>query len=637
MATLRITVRNGAGLETSQVATLDVIREIERPPAQALTSRAGRRVRLGQILVEAGVLTQDDLRRALEVQQNTGQRVGAVVQSMGLGSQEAVAAALAQQFGIDFVRIDTSQLNDEILLLVPEPISRRHQVIPLKVQEGRLVLGMVDPLDVLALDDVYRLTGMPVRRAVITEDDFQQAMSQYPTLGRALDELLVEIRTDGVPYDDTDQLLAMADDAPVVRLVNLILVQAVRGGASDIHIEPQEHRVRVRYRTDGTLSQAMTPPRHVHAALVSRIKIMASMNIADRRTPQDGRVDLRVDGREVRLRISTVPTTWGEKVVIRILVKANAAVEIGKLGMRPADAQRFEQLVARPHGIILFTGPTGSGKTTSLYAVLNRLNRGEVNVVTVEDPVEYQLPGINQVQVNPKAGLTFANGLRSFLRQDPDVIMVGEIRDEETARIATHAALTGHLVLSTLHTNDAPGAIARLLDMGLESFLVASSLIGVVAQRLVRVLCDRCREPYTPSEDLLVRLGLTGMFDPPTFYRPRGCPFCGGKGYRGRIGLFEIMLTDRKLRDLIARNAPSSRLRQEAIAAGMRTLQEDGLAKIVNGVTSLEELRRVVILQDGRKTGEVEETGEAGEIPAAEGTTSADKTAVESCILTNGK
>ncbi len=637
MTTLRITVRNGAGLETSQVATLDVIREIERPPAQTLMSRAGKRVRLGQILVEAGVITQDDLRRALELQQNTGQRVGAVVRSMGLGSQEAVAAALAQQFGIEFVRVDTSLLNDEILLLVPEPIARRHQVIPLKINEGKLVLGMVDPLDVLALDDVYRLIGMPVQRAVITEDDFQRAMSQYPTPRSALEELLEEIRTDEVQDEDTDRLLAMADDAPVVRLVNLILVQAVRGGASDIHVEPQEHRVRVRYRADGTLSQAMTPPKHVHAALVSRIKIMANMNIADRRTPQDGRVDLRVDGREVRLRVSTVPTTWGEKVVIRILDKSNAAVEIGKLGMRPADAQRFEQLVARPHGIILFTGPTGSGKTTSLYAVLNRLNRGEVNIVTVEDPVEYQLPGINQVQVNPKAGLTFATGLRSFLRQDPDIIMVGEIRDEETARIATHAALTGHLVLSTLHTNDAPGAIARLQDMGLESFLVASSLIGVVAQRLVRVLCDRCREPYTPSEDLLVRLGLTGMFEPPTFYKPRGCEFCGGKGYRGRTGLFEVMLTDRKLRDLIAKNAPSSRLRQEAIAAGMRSLQEDGLAKVVNGVTSLEELRRVVILQDMRKTAEAEETWEPEEPAEVEGIATAADAAADARVPTNGK
>jgi type IV pilus assembly protein PilB len=425
---------------------------------------------------------------------------------------------------------------------------------------------MVDPLDILAVDDVYRLVGMPVQPAVITADDFQRALSQYPTPGDALEHLLEEIKSGDALEDESGEGLQAADTAPVVRLANLILVQAVRQGASDVHIEPQEHRVRVRYRVDGTLSQAMTPPRHVHGALSSRVKIMANMNIAERRSPQDGRVDLKVDGRDVRLRVSTVPTTFGEKVVIRILDKSNATVEIGK--------------------------------TTSLYAVLNRLNRNEVNIVTIEDPVEYQLPGINQVQVNPRAGLGFASGLRAFLRQDPDIIMVGEIRDEETARIATHAALTGHLVLSTLHTNDAPSAVARLVDMGLEPFLVSSSVIGVVAQRLVRVLCEHCREAYVPSEDLLARLGLTGMIDPPTFYRPKGCEFCGNTGYRGRIGLFEIMLADRRVRDLIAKNEPTARMRQEAIAAGMRTLQEDGLAKVVSGMTSLEELRRVVFMED---------------------------------------
>jgi type II secretory ATPase GspE/PulE/Tfp pilus assembly ATPase PilB-like protein len=321
------------------------------------------------------------------------------------------------------------------------------------------------------------------------------------------------------------------------------------------------------------------------------------MNIAERRAPQDGSVDLRVDSREVRLRVSTVPTTLGEKTVIRILDKANATVEIGKLGFRPDDARRFEQMIVRPYGIVLFTGPTGSGKTTSLYAVLNRLNRPDVNIVTAEDPVEYQLPGISQVQVNAKAGLTFATGLRSFLRQDPDIIMVGEIRDEETARIAIHAALTGHLVLSTLHTNDAPGAIARLADMSIEPFLISSSVIGVVAQRLVRVLCEHCREPYTPSEDLLAAVGLRGMFDPPTFYKAKGCEFCGGVGYRGRLGLFEVMTVDETVRELISRRAPATHIRRAALAGGMRTLQDDGLAKVIEGVTSLEEVRRVVFLQ----------------------------------------
>ncbi|OFX31498.1 MAG: hypothetical protein A2Z07_07885, partial [Armatimonadetes bacterium RBG_16_67_12] len=584
MATLRISVRSRAGLEASRTLTVEVVREAERPPDPSRPGYAGRRIRLGQILVEAGVITQEELRRALDEQRRSGQRIGVVIRGMGLGSQEAIAEALAQQLGIAFVRIDPTALDDALLLKIPEALARRHQVIPLHVRDNRLVLGMVDPLDIIAADDVYQLTGMPVIPAAITADDFNRALSQYPAPETAMEELLDEIKPlDGPDDEATAAGPQKADDAPIVRLANLILVQAVRQRASDIHIEPQERQVRVRYRVDGALASAMTPPRHVHAALASRIKILANMNIAERRIPQDGRVDLKVDGRELRLRVSSVPTTWGEKIVIRILDRANAAVEIGRLGLLPADAQRFDQMVSKPHGIILFTGPTGSGKTTSLYALLNRLNRPEVNIVTVEDPVEYQLPGINQVQVNPKAGLTFANGLRSFLRQDPDIIMVGEIRDEETARIAIHAALTGHLVLSTLHTNDAPGAVARLVDMGIEPFLVASSVIGVVAQRLVRVLCERCRESYTPAEDLQARLGLAGGVEPPVFYRAAGCEFCAGVGYRGRIGLFEVMLIDPTVRELMTKHAPASEITRAAVAGGMRSLQDDGLAKVATG------------------------------------------------------
>jgi type IV pilus assembly protein PilB len=596
MATLRITVRSRAGLEVTQTVAVGVIRAPEPAVAPARGLSTGRRVRLGQILVEAGVITQDQLRLALEEQKKTGDRIGRTILSMGLGSQEAIAAALAQQLTIDFRRVDARALDDDLLLRVPEAMARRHQVIPLEVDGETIILGMVDPLDLLAIDDVYRLTGLDVQPAVITADDFQRAIGQYPTPGASLDALLDEIKPLGGDAE-AEGTQVTGDDAPIVRLANLILVQAVREGASDVHIEPLERQVRVRFRVDGALRPVMTPPRHVHGALCSRVKIMANMNIAERRVPQDGRVDLRVDGREIRLRVSTVPTTLGEKTVIRILDRSNATVEIGKLGFRPNDARRFEQTINRPHGIILFTGPTGSGKTTSLYAVLNRLNRPEVNIVTAEDPVEYQLPGINQVQVNPKAGLTFATGLRSFLRQDPDVIMVGEIRDEETARIAIHAALTGHVVLSTLHTNDAPGAIIRLTDMGIEPFLVSSAVIGVVAQRLVRVLCERCREPYAPTEELLAAVGLRGMFDPPTFYRAKGCEFCGGTGYRGRLGLFEVMTMDETVRTLVTRSVPVDQIRRAAAAAGMRTLQDDGLAKVLEGVTSVEELRRVVFMQ----------------------------------------
>ncbi|MDR7419279.1 MAG: ATPase, T2SS/T4P/T4SS family [Armatimonadota bacterium] len=595
MTTLRITVRSRVGLTATQAVAVEVIREPEPARAPLRTLSTGRRVRLGQILVEAGVITQDQLRMALDAQKKTGDRIGQVILNMGLGSQEAIAAALAQQLNIEFLRIDPHQLHDDVLLRVPEPMARRHQVIPYRVEGQTLVLGMVDPLDLLAIDDVYRLTGLDVQPVVITADDFHRAIGQYPAPGASLDALLEEIK----PFDTADEAAGAPaiDDAPIIRLTNLILLQAVRQGASDIHIEPQERQVRVRFRVDGTLRQMMTPPRHVHGALCSRIKIMANMNIAERRAPQDGRVDLRVDNREVRLRVSTVPTTLGEKTVIRILDKSNATVEIGKLGFRPDDARRFEQMIARPHGIVLFTGPTGSGKTTSLYAVLNRLNRPDVNVVTAEDPVEYELPGISQVQVNPKAGLTFAGALRSFLRQDPDVIMVGEIRDEETARLAIQAALTGHLVLSTLHTNDAPGAVARLTDMGIEPFLISSSVVGIVAQRLVRVLCDHCREPYSPSEELLASVGLRGMFSPPTFYKARGCEFCGNFGYRGRIGLFEVMALDETVRELITKKASVAQIRRAALLGGMRTLQDDGLTKVIEGVTSLEEVRRVVLLQ----------------------------------------
>jgi type II secretion system protein E len=412
--------------------------------------------------------------------------------------------------------------------------------------------------------------------------------------------MIGEIETKGALDEEEplDKLRAVAQEAPVIRLANLVVLQAVRQSASDIHVEPQERVLRVRYRVDGVLSPVMSPPKHVHAALVSRLKIMAGMNIAERRVPQDGRIPLKVDNRDITLRVSTIPTTWGEKVVMRILDKQGALVGIERLGLQPEDRQRFDRIIGKPHGIILLTGPTGSGKTTSLYAMLNRLNRPEVNIITIEDPVEYPVPGIAQVQVNPKAGLTFAGGLRAFLRQDPDIIMVGEIRDEETGRIAIQAALTGHLVLSTLHTNDAPSAITRLVDMGIEPFLVSSSTIGVIAQRLVRVLCDRCKEPYTPPDELLDRLGLQGMLEPTTFYRAKGCQFCHQTGYRGRIGIFEVMTIDETLRDLIAKNATSVQIREAAIAGGMRMLQEDGLAKVLAGVTSLEEVLRVALVED---------------------------------------
>lgn len=560
---------------------------------------ARRHARLGQLLTESGAITTAALDHALREQRESGGRLGEVLVSLGLTAQEQVASALARQLGLEFAPLADMILSKETLLLVQEPLARRHQVVPVRLDDGVMVLGMVDPLDVVALDDVRRATGLLVKPAVITPEDFYHALSQYP--GDAVDRILGEIHAEApvLAEDSLESLQAISAQVPVVRLVDQMIRQAVRQGASDIHVEPQEFQTRIRYRIDGLLYVTMTPPRHIHAALVSRLKIMARLNIAERRLPQDGRIEMRVDDRDIDFRVATVPTVWGEKVVLRILDKSGAFVGVEKIGLLPEDFPRFDGLISKPYGIILLTGPTGSGKTTTLYAILNRLNRSDVNITTIEDPVEYHLPGIAQVQINPKAGVTFATGLRSFLRQDPDIIMVGEIRDEETARIATHAALTGHLVLSTLHTNDAPGAVTRLVDMGIEPFLVASSVIGVIAQRLVRVLCRRCREPYQPTPETLRGLGLDGAAGGDlTFYRAVGCEFCNRTGYKGRTGIFEIMVLEDVVKDLVVRHSASGKIKEAAVAAGMRTLRQAGLAKVVDGTTSLEEVLRVAFVEE---------------------------------------
>ena len=595
MPELRITVSDPLGQTARRTVTVAVAPGAV-PGDAAHRRRAGRprHVRLGQILLEAGVLTQGQLQVALERQRQTGQRLGQVLLAMGVASQEQLAAALAQQQGLRWVRLAERPPDPACLLMVPEAVARQYQVVPLARQDQTLVLGMVDPLDVLAMDAVRRLTGLDVEPVVVTDDDVRRALATYPTLSQTVDEVIQAVEVTGLPEDAPDGPGLTASEAPVVRLANLIVLEAIRRRASDIHIEPQERILRVRFRVDGVLQVAMTLPVHLRTALVSRFKIMANMNIAERRAPQDGGVTLAVDGRTIDLRISTVPTVTGEKLVARILDRRAATVGIDQLGMQPPDLCRVAGLLARPHGIVLVTGPTGSGKTTTLYAMVHRLNRPEVNIVTIEDPVEYQLPGIAQVQVNPRAGLTFPVGLRAFLRQDPDVIMVGEIRDEETARIAVHAALTGHLVLSTLHTNDAASAVTRLTSMGIEPFLVASSLAGVLAQRLVRVLCEHCRRPVPGAADGAGAPSSTRVYAP----APAGCDLCHRTGYRGRVGVFEVMVIDDALRALIVRRAPADALRRTAQAAGMTLLLEDALAKVAAGVTSLAEVRRVLSTDD---------------------------------------
>jgi type IV pilus assembly protein PilB len=570
-------------------------------PGQGLAvlegERGWRRVAsLGEALLAAGLLTPEQLAEAARRQQETSQHLARVILEMEVEPRREVAAAVAAHLGVEFASLPDRPPDAQLLALVPEHLARRYQTVPLEVAGGTLRLGMVDPLDVVALDDLRKVTGLDTVPVLITPEDFRLALGRYPALDRAVGDVLEEVRRDEPEGEAAvGHLRAVAEEAPIVRLAHSILVQAVRQRASDIHVEPQEREVVVRFRVDGTLHRVMAVPMQAHAALVSRLKIMANLDIAERRVPQDGRIEMTLDGRAVDLRVSTVPSMWGESVVMRILDKGNAMVPIERLGFRPEARARFERLIAKPYGLILVTGPTGSGKTTTLYAALNRLNRPDVKILTIEDPVEYQLPGIVQVQVNPRAGLTFARGLRAFLRQDPDIIMLGEIRDEETARIAVQASLTGHLVLSTLHTNDAPSAVTRLADMGIEPFLVAASVLGVVAQRLVRALCVECREPYAPTPEVLARLGL-GPAEAPVVYRPRGCPRCGGLGYRGRLGLYEVMTVDDALRELIVRGAGAAALREAALAAGMRTLRDEGLARALDGTTSLEEVLRVVLV-----------------------------------------
>ncbi len=556
---------------------------------------------LGELLVEAGVIDRAGLARAVEEQDRNKERLGEVLLRLGLASQKDIGRALARQQALPYVDLDDVIPEEPALRTLPEPLARQFQVLPLGLANGTLRLGMVDPLDVLTVDDVRRHTGYDVDVAVITHDHFLRALNAYPAPDESVASLTGEITSRAAEEMDVTHLRSLVDEAPVVRLVNLIILQGVRQHASDIHIEPQKQQVRVRYRIDGVLYNAMTLPPHVQAAVVSRLKIMADIDIAERRLPQDGRIQLRADDRDIDIRVSTIPSIDGEKTVLRILDKSAGILGLEKIGLRPETHRRFQSLIEKPHGIVLLTGPTGSGKTTTLYAMLTQLNSTERNIISIEDPIEYQIAGITQVQVNPKAGLTFARGLRHFLRQDPDVIMVGEIRDEETARIAIHAALTGHLVLSTLHTNDAAGALTRLIDMGVEPFLVASSVIGVIAQRLVRVLCDRCKQAYHPPQELLARLGTppgAAGAGAPTFWRPVGCAFCNAIGYRGRTGIFEIMVVDENIKTLVTRGAAASAIKAEAIRAGMETLAHDGIEKAALGVTSPEEVLDTVYFED---------------------------------------
>jgi type IV pilus assembly protein PilB len=503
---------------------------------------------------------------------------------------------LATQIGLRVVDLTDFTIDGNAARLVPEQVCRRHNALPIGHEDGKLLVAMADPANVFAIDDIRSATRLDVKPVVATRPDVMAAIDRFHRGDEEMDQLASGFQ-EADSGDDLASVTEVVEDAPIVKFVNILISQAVQDRASDIHVEPAEKDLRVRFRIDGVLHEVMRSPKSITAGVTSRLKIMADINIAERRIPQDGRLSTVVNGKKVDLRVATLPTVWGEKIVMRILDNSTAMLQLSDLGFAPTNYDVYARSFAKPYGMILVTGPTGSGKSTTLYATLNIVSNPQVNVITVEDPVEYKLPGINQVQTNAKAGLTFAAALRSILRSDPDVVLLGEIRDRETAHIAIEAALTGHLVLSTLHTNDAPSAIVRLTEMGIEPFLVGSALDCVLAQRLARKLCGRCKEQYVPSRQALadLRMLLPPDEPPPTLYRPVGCSACAKTGYRGRIALHEVMAVSEDIERLAVERAPTLSIAQVAREQGMVTLRDDGLAKVRAGLTSAEEILRVVV------------------------------------------
>ncbi len=557
---------------------------------------------LGSVLVRNGIVTEQQLEEALERQQSHArdQRLGEVLIDMGFADEDDVLAALGEALNVPFQPDITSEVDHSLVTRVPLPFIRKYQMVPFKIDDGVCYVAMRDPLNMLPLDDLRILLGMPVRPVISRADQIETVMDHYfdeqmETAADVIDNIdedaLSDILSpDDVPIEERD-LLDVANEAPIIKVINLIISGAIKERASDIHIEPLERDLRVRYRIDGVLYEVLSPPKAYQSALTSRIKIMSNMDIAERRLPQDGRIKIKLSGREIDIRVSSIPIAHGERIVMRLLDKSQSLRGLSQLGLWEDDYEFFRRLIRSPHGIILVTGPTGSGKTTTLYAALGELNSLEKNIITVEDPIEYEMEGIGQMQVHEKIGLTFANALRSFVRQDPDVILVGEIRDRETAEMAIQSALTGHLVFSTIHTNDAAGAITRLLNMGIEPFLVSSSVIAALAQRLVRLICPQCKEPYDVAPDSLGDLGITPeMMTGRQLYRGRGCEACSGRGYLGRTAIYEIMPITERIQGLVLANADSNVIKRAALEEGMRTLRMDGARKVLEGITTVEEV-----------------------------------------------
>ena len=565
---------------------------------------------LGQILVRMCVATKEQVREGLQVQQARGGPLGRILVELEYIDEKLLSLALAYQAGMEYVDLRNVQIDEEVLSQIPAQMATVYRVVPLDYEpdRNRLVVALGSADDFRAIDDLQTLMGFKVTAMITEPEMIDDALKRYygeeeetissivETLASDQDFQAVSGRAESI---DLETIRTMADSSPVKRLVNLVLLEAIRNRASDIHFEPFEDEFKMRYRIDGVLYEMLPPPPVIAVAVASRLKVMANLNIAERRKPQDGRVELVVNGQPIDLRVSVLPTMAGESVVLRVLDRSQVSLDLQRLGMEPDDLRRLRELIRRPNGICIVTGPTGCGKTTTLYAALNELNDESVKILTTEDPVEYDIDGMIQVQINEGIGLTFARCLRHFLRQDPDIILVGEIRDLETAEIAAQASLTGHLVFTTLHTNDAPSTIARLLDLGLEPFLVTATLEAIVAQRLIRTICSRCKEEFEPTEQMLMELNLTPEeVKGKRFHRGKGCQYCRGTGYSGRRAIFEIMMLDDETRDLIMKRSSTSALRAAAARRGMRTLRESGLLAIYNGETTIEEVVQQTIYEE---------------------------------------
>ncbi len=556
---------------------------------------------LGQLLLERSVLRPEQVERALEEQrrQNNQKLLGEILVDLGFCTEDQITETLAEVYGVPYARISPRVADPKVISSLPREFLEKHQVLPLFLVEGTLTVAVAEPANVFLVEEIERVAGHPVQVVAATAHDIRATLQAYLPNESVfvIDDIIDEVNIQDLSFVeqqalDINDLTEAAGNSPVIKLVNYCIYSAVKEHASDIHIEPGDHSLRARFRIDGRLIERLHPPFQMHAAVVSRIKIMAGLDIAERRLPQDGSIHVMMDKRPIDLRVSTLPGKWGEKVVLRVIDNDRASVNLERIGFAYDTLKQWRKLIRLPNGILLVTGPTGSGKSTTLYASLTELNANDVNICTVEDPIEYAMTGVNQFQVNDKIGFSFANALRTLLRQDPDIIMVGEIRDGETARIATQAALTGHLVLSTLHTNDAPSAITRLFNLGIEPYLVGATLCGVLAQRLVRKLCQTCREPCDPSANekrLIERL--TGGAD--TLYRAKGCPRCHNRGYAGRIGIYELLIPDDNLVDRISSGASLNEVKTLALKGGMIPLRVDGIEKVKAGLTTLDEVHRV--------------------------------------------